>query len=401
MRFRAAGLLLVAMAVLVTMPATAQVTEIPVGIIYPRTGELARMGETVVQASLMAAEDINAAGGIKSLGGARIRPIVADNRSDPTMQRTETERVITRFRPVAINGSYASSLTLVGTEVAERLRVPWVTGSIADPITGRGFRYVFQVSPKASMFGRMQVDFAAELLRDARAGGRRKVAILYEDTAYGTSTSKGLLDRSRELGLEVTLYESYKFGITDAAPLVTKVRASGAEILFPVSYLTDAILIIKTLKEQGVNVVLIGGGAGYLMPEFYQGLGRLAEGVFSVGSWNWDLPYPPVKGIAERYKRRVGEFIQEHAGEGYAIMWIIANALERAASVDPQRVRDALARTDLRPPHPGAIMPGGCIRFDATGWNSCVHPVMVQWQDGELRTVWPAAVARVRPRLPW
>ncbi|MDR7433998.1 MAG: ABC transporter substrate-binding protein [Armatimonadota bacterium] len=401
MRWRLVLFLLAAVGMMVALPTAAQVSEIPVGIIYPRTGELARLGETVVQASLMAADDINNAGGIKSLGGARIRPIVADNRSDATIQRTETERLITRYRPVAINGSYASSLTLVGTEVAERLKVPWVTGSIADPITGRGFKYVFQVSPKASMFGKMQVDFAAELLKQARVAGKRKVAILYEDTAYGTSTSKGLLDRSKELGLDVALYEAYKAGITDAAPLVTKVKASGADILFPVSYLTDAILLIKTLKEQGVNVVVIGGGAGYLMPEFYQGLGKLAEGVFSVGSWNWDLPYKPIKDVAERYKRRTGEFIQEHAGEGYAIMWIIANALERARSTDPQKVRDALAKTDLKPPHPGAIMPGGCIKFDSTGWNTCVHPVMVQWQDGELRTVWPPNVATVKARLPW
>ena len=81
--------------------------------------------------------------------------------------------------------------------------------------------------------------------------------------------------------------------------------------------------------------------------------------------------------------------------------YLIANALERARSTDPQKVRDALAKTDLKPPHPGAIMPGGCIKFDSTGWNTCVHPVMVQWQDGELRTVWPPSVATVKARLPW
>ncbi|MGB9699799.1 MAG: ABC transporter substrate-binding protein [Thermodesulfobacteriota bacterium] len=380
------------------LPAQTKVDKVYIGVVYPRTGAQARHGETCTQACILAAEDVNKAGGIKSLGGAKIELIIADARSDVSVTRSEVERLCTRYKLSALTGAYVSGLTLPATEVSERYKIPWITGSIADAITGRGFKYVFQVSPKASHFGHMQVALAKEL-GEKVGPPAKKVAIVYEDTAYGTATSRGLMEKSKELGFETVMYEAYKHGFTDAAPLVTKIKASGAEILFPVSYLTDAILIIRTMREMKVNAAVIGGGAGYLMPEFEKGLGKDAEYVFSVGSWNWDLPYPEVTDMARRYEERHGEFIQEHAGEAYCMIWILADAIERAKSTDPQKIRDALAKTNLTK-GPGAIMPGYHVEFDATGWNKHVHPVMVQWQKGKLRSVWPPKVASTKPVWP-
>lgn len=375
-----------------------KVEKVYIGVVYPRTGAQARHGETCTQACILAAEDVNKAGGIKSLGGAKIELIIADARSDVSITRSEVERLCTRYKPSALTGSYVSGLTLPATEVSERYKIPWITGSIADAITGRGFKYVFQVSPKASHFGHMQVALAKEL-GEKVGPPAKKVAIVYEDTAYGTATSRGLMEKSKELGFETVMYEAYKHGFTDAAPLVTKIKASEAQILFPVSYLTDAILIIRTMREMKVNSAVIGGGAGYLMPEFEKGLGKDAEYVFSVGSWNWDLPYAEVTDMARRYEERHGEFIQEHAGEAYCMIWVLADAIERAKSTDPQKIRDALAKTNLTK-GPGAIMPGYHVEFDATGWNKHVHPVMVQWQKGKLRSVWPPKVAATKPVWP-
>jgi branched-chain amino acid transport system substrate-binding protein len=380
------------------LPAQTKVDKVYIGVVYPRTGAQARHGETCTQACILAAEDVNKSGGIKSLGGAKIELVIADARSDVSVTRSEVERLCTRYKLSALTGAYVSGLTLPATEVSERYKIPWITGSIADAITGRGFKYVFQVSPKASHFGHMQVALAKEL-GEKVGPPAKKVAIVYEDTAYGTATSRGLQEKSKELGFEIVMYEAYKHGFTDAAPLVTKIKASGAEILFPVSYLTDAILIIRTMREMKVNAAVIGGGAGYLMPEFEKGLGKDAEYVFSVGSWNWDLPYPEVTDMARRYEERHGEFIQEHAGEAYCMIWILADAIERAKSTDPQKIRDALAKTNLTK-GPGAIMPGYHVEFDATGWNKHVHPVMVQWQKGKLRSVWPPKVASTKPVWP-
>jgi branched-chain amino acid transport system substrate-binding protein len=369
--------------------------EVNIGVIYPNSGALARFGQACVNASKLAAEHINAQGGIKSLKGAKLNLIITDCQSDATITRNVTERIMTTHKLSAATGDYSSSYTLVSTEVAERYGIPFITGSIANPITARGFKYTFQVSPKAEMFGHMQVDTLAWLAK----AGEKRVAIVYEDTAYGTSTAKGLTDRSKEKGYEIVLSEAYGTKFTDATPLVNKIKAAKPDVVFPVSYITDAILIIKTMKQLDVNAAIIGGGAGYLIPEFYNGLGADANYVFSVASWNFDINCPAVTKFSEEYEKKYGEFLMEHAGEAYVMMWVIADALESAGSTDPKKVREALVATNLTK-GPGAAMPGCRVEFDAMGWNKHVHPVMTQWQKGQLRTVYPASDARLKPTWP-
>ncbi len=373
---------------------SAQVKEVNIGVLYPTSGSQARFGQMCVNAVRQAVDEINAAGGIKSLGGAKLNPIVADIQSDPGVTRNQAERLMATGNLTAATGSYVSTYTLVGTEVAERYKIPYVTGSIANKITDRGFKFVFQVSPKATMFGEMQMEFASKI-----AGRGKRVAIVFEDTDYGTSTSKGLLDGAKKAGFDIALAEPYTAKFTDATPLVNKVKASKPELLFPVSYITDALLLIRTMKQLSVNAAVVAGGAGYLIPDFYKDLGADAEYVFSVGSWNYDVNCAEVPRIAEAYEKRHGEFIMEHAGEAYIMIYVLADAIERAASPDPLKVREALAKTNLTK-GPGSVMPGCRVEFDATGWNKHVHPVMVQWQKGQLRTVYPASDARVKPVWP-
>ncbi|MHC2995765.1 MAG: ABC transporter substrate-binding protein [Candidatus Atribacteria bacterium] len=372
--------------------------EVYVGVIFPRTGPGARLGETAINAAIMAAEDINAAGGIKALGGAKIIPIIGDTETDPKMAVSVTQRLIAKYPITAFNGAYYSGHTIPASEVSERSKIPWLTASISDMITARGYKYIFQVAPKASHFGHMQVVNLREL--DKQFGTRHnKMGIVYENTAYGTDTAGGIKEKCKELGYDVVLFEAYKAGFTDAGPLVSKIKASGAEILFPVSYVTDSILILRTLRKLDCNVAVIGGGAGYLMPVFYKSGERDAEYVISVGSWNYDLPYPEVKDFADRYRKKYVDFMQEQAGEAYVIMWIIKEACEIAKSSDPIKVRDALTKIDLRE-GPGSCMPGHRVQFDETGWNKWVHPVMVQWQKGDLRCIWPPDSASIEPAWP-
>ncbi len=373
---------------------------VKVGVVYPISGDFARFGDSVTKATVLGFDHINEAGGIASLGGARIEPVIVDIRSDTNVARTETERVINEEPLAAITGCYVSGLSMIASEVCERQQVSFVTGSISDQLTSRGLTHLFQVSPKASMFGNAQVN-VAKLLSERSGGSGGKVAIVFEDTDYGTSTSEGLRKTAEDLGFEIVLFESYPFDIPDAGPLITSIARSEAEFLFPVSYLQDAIMIIETLARRNVDVSIIGGGAGYLVPEFQQGLGPLSNLTFSVGSWNWDVKHAAEHGISEAYAELTGEsFIHEHAGEGYCMAHLIADALERAGSTDRAAVREALAATDLAPPHPAAIMPGGTLSFDETGWNHNVHPVVVQWQDGKPRTVYPEEDASTEPVWP-
>ncbi|RMF87025.1 MAG: hypothetical protein D6736_13710 [Nitrospinota bacterium] len=160
---------------------------------------------------------------------------------------------------------------------------------------------------------------------------------------------------------------------------------------------------MREMERQRVTSLIVGGGAGYLLPDFYEAGDWRVATVMSVASWNWDINYPGVLKVAEEYKEKYGRFIFEHAGEAYAIQWVIKEALEQAASRDPRKVRDAIASLRLEPPHPAAIMPGGVVEFDEKGWNSHVYPVLIQWQgDGAMmpRTVYPLKEARRKPIYP-
>ncbi|HSB80127.1 MAG TPA: ABC transporter substrate-binding protein [Candidatus Methylomirabilis sp.] len=368
--------------------------DVSIAVLYPTSGSNARFGQMCVNAIKQAVDDVNSAGGIKSLGGAKLNPTYADIQSDATVTRNQAERLMAAGNLAAATGCYVSTFTLVATEVAERYKIPFVTGSVADKLTERGFKYTFQVSPKASHFGEMQMEFAAKL-----AGRGKRAAVIYEDTDYGTATAKGVVDGAKKVGFEVVMNEPYVAKFTDATPLVNKIKASKPDFLFPVSYITDALLIIRTMKQMNVNAGIFGGGAGYLIPDFFKDMGKDAEYVFSVASWNNDINCAEVAKIADTYEKKYGEFLMEHAGEAYVMIWVIADALQRAASTDPVKVRDAMAKTNLTK-GPGSVMPGCHVEFDDKGWNKHVHPVMTQWQNGKLRCVAPDSDARVKPVFP-
>ncbi len=375
---------------------------VKVGFLYPLSGSIAATGQRIRDAVLLATENINDGGGIKALGGAPLEVIYADNQSKEEVEKVETDRLIDEG-VVAINGSYASFLTMVGTAVAERRQVPFLTGSIADTLVERGFKFIFQVSPRAHMFGETQVKGVMAMAKEVGGPIPTRAAVVFNNTDYGQSTAKGLKKTIAEVGLEEVLYEGYPQGLPDAAPLVTKIKSTNPDVIFPVSYIEEAILLLKEMERQRVSSLIVGGGAGYLLPDFYKaGSWRVAT-VASVASWNWDINYPGVLEVAEAYEKRYGRFIFEHAGEAYAIQWIIKEAIEQAASRDPKKIRDALAAIKIEPPNPGAIMPGGAIEFNEQGWNANVYPVLIQWQNGDgmkPRTIYPLKEARRKPMYP-
>jgi branched-chain amino acid transport system substrate-binding protein len=219
-----------------------------------------------------------------------------------------------------------------------------------------------------------------------------KVAVVFENTAFGTSTSNGLRELAPAQGVEIVLFEPYSAGFTDASPLINKVKASGANALFSVSYLNDLILIVRTVKQVGLTIAINGGSGGFVIPDFYKNVGKLAEGLQGVAHWNHDMDDDAQKVNAE-YKKRTGEFLFEYAGGLVAQTFMIAEALERTGSTDPQKVRDAIAALDVSSGY-AAMCPGGKVKFGPDGKNIYAHPVGVQWQNGDLASVFPQADAR-------
>ena len=356
-----------------------------IGGLYPSTGSMAQIGQACVVAAKLAVEMVNNAGGIKSLGGAKLNLIISDVQSDTTVTRTETDRLISGNKLSAIHGCYASALTLIASEVCERAKVPIITGSSTDQLN-KGRAYTFTPFARASQFAKAQLQMAKLV------GDKPKVAVIFENTAFGTATSNGLKELAPGEGVEIVMFEPYSAGFTDAGPLINKVKSSGANALFSVSYLNDLILIVRTVKQVGLNIAINGGSGGFVIPDFYKNVGKAADGLLGVAHWNHDVNDAALKVNAD-YKKRTGEFIFEYAGGLVAQTYMLVDALERAGSADPQKVRDALAKLDVSSGY-AAMAPGGKVKFGPDGKNVYGHPVGVQWQNGDLVSVFPNEDAR-------
>ena len=276
----------------------------------------------------------------------------------------------------AIHGCFASALTLIASEVAERAKVPLITGSSSDQLN-KGRTYTFTPFARASQFAHAQLQMA-KLVSD-----KPKVAVIFENTAFGTSTSNGLKELAPGEGVEIVMFEPYSAGFTDASPLINKVKSSGANALFSVSYLNDLILIVRTVKQVGLNIAINGGSGGFVIPDFYKNVGKLAEGLQGVAHWNHDMDDDAQKVNAE-YKKRTGDFLFEYAGGLVAQTFMLADALERAASADPQKVREALSTLDV----------SVRLRCDGAGRQSQIRAR----RQERLRPPGRRAVAERRPR---
>jgi branched-chain amino acid transport system substrate-binding protein len=362
-----------------------------VGVIMPLSGPNAQFGINSKNGIELVADEINSAGGIAELGGAKINLVVADATSTPTTAGTTAQRLITQQEMTAVLGAFASSLTLAISEVTERRDIPLLTMSFADQITGRGYRNIFQVVAKASVIGKAQFEYTAAI---AQAAGTKigKIAIMYEDTAYGTAQANGLRAGAKAANVELVMDDAYPLGITDTTPLINKLRASGAQAVFPVSYLNDSLLIIRTMRQQKVTIPAIGGAAGYVIPDFEKGLGEFAENVLSIDTSNYDL----APELTERFRKRFGYFMVHEALEHAVCLEIVVQAIKKAKSAKAEDVAAALRGARFTG---GWIkgMTGGAVQFDQTGLNVLSVPLMVQWRAKDIVTVWPKDVAKSAP----
>jgi len=379
-RFFSAALTVVALSLSHT-GAFAQET-VKIGVVVPLSGPNAQFGANIRNGLEVATKEINERGGISSLKGAKVELVFADA-TDPAKAGVAVQRLVSRDRVVGVVGSFISNITLAASEVTERLGVPMITHSFADQITERGYRNIFQVSPKASVIGAATFDQAAAL---GNLAGEKisKIALLWEDTSYGTAQSKGIRDAAKRAGVEVVVDEGYPPGITDVTPLINKVRASSAQLIFPVSYVNDAMLIIRALRQQQISTPIVGGAGGYIIPDFGKALGDVADGVLSITPANYDAN----KEMADKYRATYGIWPSHETLLYTAGFQDLVQAIDTAKSTDPQKIRDAIASARYCVGFARAL-PNNCVAFDQNGLTSTGQPIMVQWQKGELVTVWP------------
>jgi branched-chain amino acid transport system substrate-binding protein len=369
--------------------ARAEAKSVNIGVIQPLSGANAQFGTNSHNGIQLVADGINAAGGIKALDGAKINLIVADATSTPTTAGNVAQRLITQNEVTAILGAFASSLTIAISDVTERRDIPLLTMSFADQLTERGFKSIFQVVAKASAIGKAQFDYTMAIAESAGGTKIDKVALMYEDTAYGTAQANGLRAGAKAANVQLVMDEAYPLGITDTTPLINKLRASGAQAVFPVSYLNDSLLIIRTMRQQKIDIPAIGGAAGYVIPDFEKGLGEFSENVLSVNTSNYDL----APDLTDRFRKRFGYFMVHEALEHAVALDVLVQAIEKAKSAKAEDVAAALRGGKFTGGWTQA-MTGGAVEFDQTGLNVRSVPLMVQWRKKELVTVWPKEIAK-------
>ena len=367
---------------------------IKVGVLLPLTGSQAKFGEIEKRSYEMAAEEINAKGGIK---GMKIELLFEDDTGKPDVGRSGVEKLISREKVPVITGGYSSSVTAAAAPVAQQFKVPFVicTGS-ADDITEKGYDYVFRINPPASEYPKSVETFLKEVATDVKTA-----ALLYENSAFGQSSSKSFEEDAKASGLKIVVKEGYQAGAIDFKPILTKVKAANPDMIYMVSYVMDASLLMRQSKELRINPkMFVGGGAGFTLPEFAKSAGDAADGVFSATLWVETLPFPGAREYFDKYKKKYGDETEYHGAEAYAAMYVVADALTRAKSITPKDVRDALTTTDMKT----AFGPVKFISYGKKTQQNKLDTYMVQWQKGNLEAVWPKGVATkkyIYPTPPW
>ncbi len=373
-----------------------EVKEIKIGTLIPLTGSLSALGINAKYGCDLASAEINEAGGIKSLGGAKIKMVHGDSEGKADTGISVAERLVKQEGVSACLSGPQSGVTFATTQITEKYQIPhMVTGSVADEITSRGFKYVFRIIPRATMWSLSQL----KLTEDMRKQGHKvqNIALFYEDTLWGQSQAKIWREKKGDFNIVADL--SYPNATSDLTVSITKLKAAKPDVVFICSYVSDAILMTKTMFEMDFNCQgIVGSGAGPEDPMFYKNLGELTENIMTIAQFTDELN-PFCKEKAQKYQKIFNQPMGGHSGNAYAGIYVLADAMQRAGSTDPKKIREALANTNICSGPAKNILPVPCVKFDATGQMD-FWAVIVQWKKGILVPVWPSEFAKVKAVWP-
>lgn len=378
--------------------------DIKIGVILPLSGDNAAGGQILKQAFDLAVKEINDAGGIKSLGGAKIKPIYSDDQNSPATGSKETERLITTENVAVMVGSFASSVTYPSTEVAERYKVPFlVPNSIADNITERGFKYTFRLERKASLWGQDQLNFLQWLNKnygEPKGKPIKNIGLVYANSDQGKSQAVGWKKFAKDAGFNIVLDEAYPQTSADLTSVVLKMKEAKPDVVIFSSYASDAILLQKTMASQRADTLAyLGSSSGHSLPSFVQSVGDQANYFFDLTEWSPDLSVQATQDLSKRFKAAYGTELNGGGAFWYASAWVMADALQRAGSVDHEKIRDAFTKTHITS-GPAMVIPWSPLEFDDQGQMQHTRMLVVQYQDKVRKTVYPDDVASTKPVFP-
>ena len=402
-----------AMSAVIAGSAAAQDKTVKIGAIFPLSGNAASAGVHAKAAIETAVEIINSGNpalgnlpvtknaGLKGLGGAKVEVVFADNQGSPATGQNQALRLITEEKVVALTGAYQSGITLTASAIAEKYGIPFVNGeSVAANLTERGFKWFFRTTPVAGDFAKIYLDF----LKEMKAGGQKvdNVALVHENTEYGTSVANVITGLFKENGLPIAQDIAYSANTTDVQSQVLQLKDKKPDVVIMISYTSDAILYAKTFQALDYKPpMMIADNAGYSDPSTLKAVGKQIQGIFNRSSFAIGTAGSPTFLINEIYKKKSGgDDLDDTAARQMQGFFVLVDAIDRAGSTEPAKIQAALKATDLKPDQ--LIMGYKGVKFDDKGQNVLAAGLVIQLQDGENYVpVWPKQLAKTAPVFPY
>jgi branched-chain amino acid transport system substrate-binding protein len=358
------------------VPLTALAAPVKLGVINSMTGPEAPIGEDISNGIKLALEDLKAK-------GVEVEVIWEDDTGKPQVGISALEKLATRDNVAGVVGAYTSAVTSAVAKSAERYKVPLVNPVASkEEITRQGYKWVFRVSATTGDYASVLLDMATTL------GKPKTLAILNENTDFGTSGARSAKEYAEKKGIKVVFNESYSKGSPDYRSTLVNVRTAQPELIFMVSYVADAILLMRQSRELGLAPqAFLGAGAGFANSQFAKE-NDVSNGVFSSTQWTKAVAWPGGKEFAEKYEKRYGKPASYHAATAYTAIWILAQEAAKAGG-DREKTREALSTGSWD-------TLDGPVKFaDYEGYtHQNKHQMLVeQIQGGKFVTVWPKELA--------
>ena len=390
----AAGAGLVAAPSLLWAQGAAPGAAVKVGILHPVSGALSYSGQQGRLGAVMAVEDINAAGGIKALGGAKIEAVLGDAQSTPEGGNAEVEKM-NSAGVAAIVGGYGSSICLSASQTAARYELPYLVDvGVADNIVTRGLKNTFRFGPGFGVIARTALDNLVAINKQA-GNPAKSVMIVHEDSLFGSGLAKLLNAQLPERGFQVLETLSHPTPTRDFNNVVLKIKAQNPDVVIPANYYNEYVLLARTMQQQRIRPkaiysVLGGAASSY---KFVKEFPEAAQYIMDCNHW-----FDPRNKNALALKKKVedkGQFYTYEVYMNYSCVLLLADALERAGSADRARLTAALESSTFA----GHVMPYGPTKF-VNGQNEGAAPVNTQVLDKDIKVILPTEFATAKAVFP-
>ncbi|MCC6609232.1 MAG: ABC transporter substrate-binding protein [Burkholderiales bacterium] len=373
----------------------AQSGPIKVGVLHPVTGFLAYSGNLSRLGARIAIDEINAAGGIKALGGAKIEAVLGDAQSKPEVGVAEVEKM-NQGGVSAIVGAYASAICLATTQAAAKYNIPHVVDvGVADQIVERGLKNTFRFAPGYKVVSQEAINYF-HIMNTLAGKPARTIMIIHEESLFGTGTANLLSRELPGLGYEVKEVIKHANPTRDFNNIVLRIKAVNPDIVIPANYYNEYALLLRTMKQQNVQpkaiFSVLGGAASSF--KFVKEFPDVANGVIDVNHW-----YNPKDKRALALRKKVEgmkEFFTYEVFLNYQCVHLLADAIERAKSRDRDAIVNALASSTWS----GHFMPYGPTQF-VNGQNQGARPLVLQVLQNDIKVILPNTYAQTEPVFPW